>query len=261
MKFGFTTYLWGRDWDLPTLIANCTELKAYAVEMRVEMKSSHGVELELDAAQRRDVRKRFADSPVKVLGLATGERFDYPDAGKLEASIGKARRYAELSHDIGGTGIRVFPNDFHKEVPEEKTIEQIARSLNQVARAAAAYGQFVRLENHGSAGRLATLKRILDQVDQKNVGVKLNSDVKDAAGGAFAANFNLVKSRLGDTLHAHDLKDPAFPYQMQCDLLMDSGWNGWWLPEMDGKPANALAELKEQRSLWDGLIARSLARA
>ena len=259
MKFGFTTYQWGRGWDLPTLIANCTELRAFGVEMRVEMQSAHRVELELDDAARREVKKRFAASPVKVLGLATGERFDFPDPEKLKASIEKAKRYAQLSHDIGGRGIRVFPNDFHKEVAQEKTIEQIARSLNEVAKAAAGYGQLVRLENHGSAGRLSTLKAILDQVDQKNVAIKLNSDAKDAENGSFEANFKLVCSRLGDTLHAHDLNSPAFPYQLQANLLMDLGWIGWWLPEMDGKPADAMAGLKQQRAIWEKLIETAVA--
>lgn len=254
MKFGFTTYLWGRGWDISTLIANCTELKAYGLEMRVEMQSAHGVELELDKSMRREVKKRFAGSPVQVLGLATGERFDHLEPGKLSASIEKAKRYAELSHDIGGRGIRVFPNDFHKEVPREKTIEQIARSLNEVARAAASFRQLIRVENHGSAGRLTTLKAILDQVDQKNVKVKLNSDEKDAVDGSFEQNFNLVRRRLGDTLHAHDLRGKEFPYQQQCNLLMDAGWSGWWLSEMDGKPADIMAGLKEQRTLWVELI-------
>jgi len=263
MRFGFTTYIWGREWDIPTLIANCTELKAYGLEMRVEMKSAHGVELDIDAARRREVRKRFADSPVKVLGLATGERFDYIDPDKLKASIEKARRYAELSHDIGGRGIRVFPNDFHKEVPQEKTIEQIAKGVNELAKSAAGYGQSIRLENHGSAGRLKTLKLVMDRVDQKNAGVMLNSDAKDAAAGAFEENFNLVKNRLGDTLHMHDLTAPDFPYQLQCNLLMDAGWTGWWLPELDKPPAatDRMAGLREQRRLWDQLIETSLKRS
>ena len=249
MHFGFTTYIWGREWDIPTLIANCTDLKAYGLEMRVEMKSAHGVELDLDAAKRREVKKRFAESPVKVLGLGTGECFDYIDTEELKRSIEKGKRYAELSHDIGGRGIRVFPNDFHKDVPQEKTIEQIAKGVNDLARSAAGYGQLIRLENHGSAGRLKTLK--------------LNSDAKDAADGAFEENFKLVKNRLGDTLHAHELASPDFPYQLQCNLLMDVGWTGWWLPELDNPPAAAdrMAGLKQQRRLWDQLIETSLKRA
>jgi hypothetical protein len=120
----------------------------------------------------------------------------------------------------------------------------------------------IRLENHGSAGRLTTLKLIMDQVDQKNVGVKLNSDAKDAAGGAFEENFKLVKNRLADTLHMHDLAAPDFPYQLQTDLLMDAGWRGWWLPELDAPPAPAerMPGLKRQRQLWDELMRKSLER-
>jgi hypothetical protein len=33
-RFGFTTYQWGKDWDIPTLITNCTRAKVYGVELR-----------------------------------------------------------------------------------------------------------------------------------------------------------------------------------------------------------------------------------
>jgi hypothetical protein len=263
MRFGFTTYLWGREWDLPTLIANCIELKTFGVELRVENKSAHGVELDLDPSRRREVKKRFADSPVQVLGLATSERFDSPDPEKLRASIEKAKRYAQLSYDIGGRGIRVFPNDFQKTVPREKTIEQIARGVSEVGRSAAGIGQLVRLENHGTAGRLTTLKEILDRVPENNVRVKLNSDKRDAEDGRFEEYFNLVKPRLGDTLHMHDLNATDFPYQLQCNLLMDAGWDGWWLPELGDPPAPAerMPGLKAQRRKWEELIQASLKRA
>lgn len=263
MRFGFTTYQWGREWDLPTLIANCTEIQASGVELRVEMKAAHGVELTLDTAQRREVRKRFSGSPVKLLGLATGERFDYPDPEKNRASIEKARQYLQLCRDIGGTGIRVFPNDFHKEVPREQTIDQIARGVRELAKAAADLGQLVRLENHGTAGELQTLAKVLAQVPDKNVVVKLNCEARDAAGGNFEANFNLVKHRLGDTLHMKDLRLPSFPYQLQTDLLIDEGWSGWCLPELEKPPAPELRVegLKEQRRMWEQLIQTSLRRA
>ncbi len=260
MHFGFTSYVWGREWDIPTLIANCIELKAYGIELRVEMKALHAVELEIDAAKRREVNKRFAGSPVKVLGLATGERFDFTDPEKLKASMEKAKRYAQLSHDIGGRGIRVFPNDFQKGVPQEQTIDQVAHGVNALAKSVNGVGQLVRLENHGSAGRLTTLKKIMDQVTEKNVGIKLNSDSKDAVDGAFAGNFKLVQNRLGDTLHAHDLSAADFPYQLQSDLLMQMGWSGWWLPELDKAPpmAERMPGLIAQRKMWDQIIEKSL---
>ncbi len=50
MQFGLVTYLWGQDWDLPTVIANCEKSKVLGVELRTE--HAHGVEpsLEPDSA-------------------------------------------------------------------------------------------------------------------------------------------------------------------------------------------------------------------
>jgi sugar phosphate isomerase/epimerase len=211
LRFGFTTYQWGSEWDIPTLIANCTRAKAFGVELRTTANYKHGVEIDISDARRGEVKKIFADSPVKLVGIASSERFDSPDAAKLAAAIEGAKAHVKLSHDVGATGVRVFPNDFHKEVPEEQTIAQIAKALNAVGKFAADYGQMVRLENHGSAGRLTTIRKILDRIDQKNVRVKLNSDAKDAAGNGFAQNFALVKDRLAIRCTCTSWKIPSSP--------------------------------------------------
>jgi hypothetical protein len=257
-RFGFTTYQWGKDWDIPTLITNCCKARAFGVELRTSLSYAHGVELELDAQQRREVRKRFEDSPVTLVGLATSERYDSPEAAKLKAAIENTKSYIKLSRDIGGSGVRVFPNSFHDGVPREKTIEQIGSALNIVGAFAADYGQQVRLEAHGNAGDLPTIRAIMDRVDQHSVRVKLNSDNRDTAGNGFEHNFNLVRDFLGDTLHLHNLKDTGFPYQLQMDLLVKMGWGGWQLLEVSHKVPDRAQALIEQRQIWDGLLANSL---
>ena len=258
MRFGFTTYQWGADWDIPTLIANCTKAKALGVELRTSAKYAHGLEPSSGDAQRREARQRFRDSPVALIGIASAERFDWPDPAKLKAAIESAKAHVKLSHDVGSLGVRVFPNDFHRDVPREQTIAQIARALTEVGKYASDYGQTIRLENHGSAGSLPTLREILDQVEPKNVRVKLNSDARDADG--FAERFARVKDRLGDTLHAHVLPGDKFPYQLQTDLLIDAGWSGWWLLEAETKAPDRPAALIEQRRLWEQLVEKSLSR-
>ena len=257
-RFGFTTYQWGKDWDIPTLITNCCKAQAFGVELRTSQSYAHGVELDLSAQQRREVRERFEDSPVTLVGLATSERFDSPDPEKLEAAIESAKAHVVLCKDIGGTGVRVFPNSFHKGVPREKTIEQIGRSLNIIGAFAANYGQQVRLEAHGTAGELPTLRAIMDHVVQPSVRVKLNSDRRDTQGKGFEHNFNLVKDLLGDTLHLHNLKDAEFPYQLQMDLLVRMGWSGWQLLEVSDKVPDRVQGLIEQRQIWDQMLANSL---
>jgi len=257
-RFGLTTYQWGKDWDIPTLIANCCKARAFGVELRTSLSYAHGVELELSAQQRGEVKKHFEDSPITLVGIATSERYDSPEIAKLKAAIENTKAYIKLSRDIGGSGVRVFPNSFHDGVPREKTIEQISNSLNIVGAFAADYGQQVRLEAHGNAGELPTLRAIMDHVDQPSVRVKLNSDKRDTGGNGFEHNFNLVKDLLGDTLHLHNLKDTGFPYQLQMELLVKMGWSGWQLLEVSDKVPDRVQALIEQRQIWDRLLSRSL---
>ncbi len=257
-RFGFTTYQWGRDWDIPRLIDNCTKAQAYGVELRTSQSYAHGVELELDIRQRAEVKKRFADSPVTLVGVATSERFDSPDPAKLKTAIENAKAYILLSRDIGASGVRVFPNSFHEGIPRDQTIAQIGQAVNIVGRFAGDCGQQVRLEAHGNVGELPTLKAIMEYVDQPSVALKLNSDKRDAQGDRFSHNFNLVKNYLGDTLHLHNLKDAAFPYQLQMDLLVEMGWTGWQLLEVSDKVPDRLAALIEQRQIWDQMLAKSM---
>ncbi len=257
IRFGFTSYQWGEDWDVPTTIANCTKAGALGVELRTSLKYAHGVELELDARRRSEVRKQFQDSPVTLVGLATSERFDWPEPEKVKAAIEQSKAFLKLSHDLGSSGIRVFPNNYHKDVPAQQTIAQIARAVNEVGAFAADYGQQVRLEAHGPAGDLPSIRAIMDQVTQPNVRVKLNSDKRNAEGQGFEYQFNLVKNLLGNTLHLHELDRPDFPHQLQVNLLRQIRWNGWALMEASAKVSDRVQALIQQRELWDALMAKS----
>lgn len=260
LKFGFTTYEWGNDWDLPTLIANCAKAKVTGLEVRTDEQNKHGIELDLTQAQRSEVKKRFAGSPVKLITVNCGERYDYVDPAAAKAAVEKSKAYVLLAHDVGARGIRVFPNDLHKDVPEAQTIAQIAECLNAVGRFAKGYNQIIRLENHGSAGRLTILRKIMDQVDQKNVRIKLNGDKRDNTAGDFAQNFALVKDRLDDTLHMRLYRDTDFPYQLQFDLLIDMGWEGWCVVEESIKVPDRPQALIEEHAMWEKMIAKSLER-
>ena len=147
LRLGLVTYLWGQDWDLPTLIANCEKTRILGLELRTQHK--HGVEADLNAQERQEVRQRFDDSPVTFLGPGTNWAFQSPDRGELRKNIEQAISYVKLSHDCGGSGLKVKPNTLPEGVPVEKTIVQIGKSLNEVSRYAADYGQQIRVEVHG----------------------------------------------------------------------------------------------------------------
>lgn len=258
VRFGFTTYQWGKDWDIPTVIANCQKAKTFGVELRTSQSYAHGVELDLDAEQRKEVKKQFKDSPIELVGLASRERFDSPNPEELKKAIENAKAFIKLDHDIGGSGVRVFPNSFHKDIPREKTIEQIGKAVNEVGAFAGDYGQEVRLEAHRTAGKLPGLKAIMEHVTEPSVRIKLNCDKRDVEGEGFEHNFNLVKDMLGYTIHGHDFKDEVYPYQLMIDLLVRSKWSGWILIENSSKVPDRVAAIIEQREIFEGMLAKSL---
>lgn len=254
MRIGLATYNWGKDWDIPTLIANCHKAGLAGVELRTSSKHAHGVEVTLSARERAEVKARFAGSPVRIVSIACSERMDWPQPEQLKAAIEASKSHLQLSHDVGCDVLRVFPNQFHPGVPHEQTIEQIARALNELGAAAAGLGQEVSLEAHGSAGELPTLRAIMDRVTGPSVRVRLNCDARDTKGAGFVANFNLVKDCLSRTIHLHDLNDPDYPYALMVELLIKAGWEGCALMEQDQVVADRVAAMIEQRKLWESMI-------
>ncbi len=259
MALGLVTYLWGKDWDLPTLIANCEKSGVLGVELRTT--HAHGVEPSLNVGERLEVKKRFADSPVTFVGPGSNERFDHPDPDALKAAIEATKAFVKLSHDCGGSGVKVKPNSFHKDVPREKTIEQIGKSLNVVGAFGADYGQEIRLEVHGQCSPLPIMKQIMDVADHPNVGVCWNSNGTDLEGEGLEYNFNLVKDRFGHTVHVRELNLGDYPYQKLINLLVGMDYAGWILLECRANPGDRVAAMIEQRKLLAEMIAKAQGKA
>jgi sugar phosphate isomerase/epimerase len=257
LSYGLVTYMWGADWDLPTLLANCKKTNVLGVELRTT--HAHKVEPNLNEQQRADVQARFADSGVTMVGIGSNERYDSPDPAVLKKAIEDTKEFIRLSHDIGGSGVKVKPDTFHKDVPREKTIEQIGKALNELGEYAAGFGQQVRLEVHGQCAELPTIKAIMDVATDENVFVCWNSNPTDLKGDGLVHNFNLVRKRFGSTVHIHELESKDYPHAELIKLLVDSGYVGWLLLEAASKPADRVTALAEQKKMFDALVAKAKA--
>jgi sugar phosphate isomerase/epimerase len=217
------------------------------------------VEPNLNEQQRADVQARFADSGVTMVGIGSNERYDSPDPAVLKKAIEDTKEFIRLSHDIGGSGVKVKPDTFHKDVPREKTIEQIGKALNELGEYAAGFGQQVRLEVHGQCAELPTIKAIMDVATDENVFVCWNSNPTDLKGDGLVHNFNLVRKRFGSTVHIHELESKDYPHAELIKLLVDSGYVGWLLLEAASKPADRVTALAEQKKMFDALVAKAKA--
>lgn len=254
IKLGLVTYLWGKDWDVPTLVKNCRDTNIQGVELRVD--HAHKVMPDLNAAERQAVKKKFADSPVQLVGLGTNQQYDFPDQDKLKASIERTKEFIRLSADVGGSGVKVKPNALHKEIPAEKTLAQIGKSLNELASYAADFGQQIRLEVHGEETQeLPNIKKIMDVATHPNATICWNCNPQDLNGNGFESNFNLVKDRFGATCHVRELDRTDYPYNQLLTNLVKMKYTGWVLLECHTNPADKVKEMRVQREVFDRMIA------
>jgi sugar phosphate isomerase/epimerase len=247
MKLGTVTYNLAKDWDIETIIKNCEAAKFEGVELRTT--HAHKVEVNLTKDQRAQVRKRFADSSVELMGL--GSAFDYhtPDQAKLRKDIAETKDYIVLAHDVGATGVKVRPNGLPKEVPKAKTLEQIGKALRELGEFGDGHGVAIRLEVHGTGtSLLPNVKTIVDVAGHRNVGVCWNSNQTDLEGKGFEHNFNLVKDKI-IVVHLRDLFLEEYPFRKLFTRLNENNYNGFCLAEIPASD-DPVRVMKYFRALW-----------
>jgi len=252
MQFGLVTYQWGRDWKLNELIKNCEKAQCHGVELRTT--HAHKVERSLNKGQREEVRKRFNDSKVTLVGIGSNERYDNPDPAVVKKAIKATKDFIVLSHDVGGTGVKVKPDRFYKNVPRKKTIEQIGKALNELGEFGAGFGQQIRLEVHGQCSELPTIKAILDVAKHDNVAICWNSNANDLKGKGLKHNFNLVRKRFGRTLHCRELDYKKYPFKDLVQLLVATDYEGWVMIEASSRPKDRVKALARQVKLFKQMV-------
>ena len=233
LHLGVMTYTLAKDWDIETIIKNLTETRFECVELRTT--HAHGVEVDLSAAKRAEVKKRFADSPIRLSGLASGFYYHSPDPGELQKNIEGTKEYVKLAQDVGAVGIRVFPNMLleDKGIPKEKTIAQIGRSLREVGEFAEDYNVKIKLCAHGrGTSNIPVIKSIMDVAEHDSVVVNWNCNPSDLEDGGFDENFEMIKDKIF-SLHMHELSNIKYPYRKLFKKLLENGFNGDCFAEID----------------------------
>ncbi len=248
MKLGLVTYNLAGDWDLQTLLENCRETGFAGVELRTT--HAHGVEIELGPCERRELRARFADSSVEIVGLGSVFEYDSPDPDELAQQIAGTKEYVKLARDLGVSGIKVRPNRVHDEEGVERalTFAQIGRSLNECAEYAADLGVQIRLEVHGRVTcEPAHMRAIMDHAPHENARICWNSNMADIIDGSIDGSFDLLKEEIG-LVHITELWN-EYPWSRLFMLLQKNGYNGFCLAEIPAS-SDALRLMRYYRALW-----------
>ena len=232
LNLGVMTWTLAMDWDIDTIIKNLAEANYRSVELRTT--HAHGVEVTLNSSERAEVKRRFEDSPIEEISLASAFSYHHPDQEQLLEHIEGTKEYTLLARDVGATGIRVFPDALPENVPVEKTMEQIGKSLAEVGEFGYNHGVEIRVCNHGSGtNRIPVIKKIFDYSQSPHVYLNWNCDASDVEGEGFEYNFNLVKDRIR-SLHTHELWNEHYPYRKLFKMLSDNNFKGYCNAEIAG---------------------------
>jgi hypothetical protein len=234
LRLGLMSYNLAKDWDIPTIIKNCTATGFEHIELRTT--HAHGVEVGLSQEKRREVRKRFEDAGLKI-SLASGFAYHWPDAAELRQNIEGTKEYTLLARDVGALGIRVFPNALlvNKGIPEEQTLRQIGKSLAEVGTFAHDHGVEIRVEVHGNGTNVVSkVRQMVDYSECPYVYVNWNCETNDTKDPGLEANFSSVKDCIRN-VHLHELWED-YPYRRLFELLRQSGYQGYCDAEIPESP-------------------------
>lgn len=253
-RLGLVTYNVAAAWDLPTLVNVCKTVGIGPVELRTTHK--HGVEPTLSKERRKEVKQRFADASVDIWGCGTVCEFHSPNPEVVKKNIETCKAFVELAADIGGRGVKVRPNALVKDVPVEKTLEQIGKALIPCGQAAAAAGVEIWVEVHGNGtAHPPYIKTIMEHCGHKSVGLTWNSNPQDVKAGSVAEYFELLRPWIR-SCHINDLYKDAtgvYPYRELFRLLRASGYDRVTMCEVGRTYANpdmGMEFLRYYKALW-----------
>ncbi len=250
MKLGIVTYQIAADWDVATIIKTCAELGYSGVELRTT--HAHGVESDLSAGQRQDIRKQFEDGGVEIAGLGSAFEYHSDDPDVVRENIDGTIEYAKLAADLGCPGVKVRPNGLQtdKGISVDQTLEQIGKSVRECAIAADDLGVQIRVEVHGrETQKPAYMRTIMDWADHDNAYVCWNSNLGEVEDGSIKANFDLLKHKIG-LVHITELCNPDYPWRELFSLLKAEGYAGYTLAEIPGS-SDAERLLRYYKALWE----------
>ena len=131
----------------------------------------------------------------------------------MRKNIDETKEWVKLAKDLGSPSVKVRPNGLPKDVPEEKTLEQIGKALAECG----AFAQEQRHQDPAGGARRRDLSACRGSARSSitaaiipRVRACWNSNQTDLLDGGFEANFKLLKNQIGQ-VHMRDLMLEEYP--------------------------------------------------
>ena len=259
MRYAFMTFS-TPDMSLDELIRFTADTGYDGVELRVEAKHRHGVELSTSAAERAAIRQAAIDGGIAWACIATSAK--YLQAEQKQQHIDDTLRYIELAKDIGCPSLRVFgagSGDKHERRSEAQR-EELAGALSAVAKDAEAAGVTICLETHDLWCNAHDVADVLKAVDSPAIACNWDfSHCHRVCGQSVEMSYATLKPWIKHVhMHAGYADGDKFTFvpfgdernewdhDVALKLLIEGGFDGYMSGEWLGQWSDPHTELPRE---------------
>jgi len=211
---------------------------------------------ELAPGRLDDAKRQLAGHGLSVSDLGASAQMHELDPAKRAAQLAEARRFIDLAQALGAPYVRVFGNNYVKDVPRADMLAHIARGLRELGDYAQPKGVTVLIESHGDFTDSPSLLELLRQAD--SLAVQLLWDAHHTFVSGKEQPEDTVR-QLGPYIRHTHLKDsvPAataggrryvltgtgeVPVQRQIEALVKIGYRGFYSFEWEKRWHPDIAE-------------------
>lgn len=236
MKYSFMSFSCPQ-LSLAEMLVLARSLGYDGVEPRLNCQHRHGIELDADAAQRREIRRHFAGSGVELACLATD--CSYADPATWQQQVEDTRRCLDLAAAIGCPRLRVFGGPIPQGVSRKQAIDLLARGLLAVADQAEAQAVTLCVETHDDWTNPKHLAEVMRRVGR--AAAAINWDIMHPvrqSGATMDGAYEILAPWIRH-VHFHDGSDGSQPlifepigqgaidHRRALELLNDGGYDGY----------------------------------
>jgi len=171
LPLGFST-LGCPTWPWAKILDFAAEQQFASIELRGILENMDLTKVpELAPERLGETKRQLKAHGLSVSCLGASAQMHDLDPAKHAAQLDEARRFIDLAHALGAPYVRVFGNEYVKDVPREQMLAHIGGALRSLGDYAKPKNVTVIIESHGDFTDSPALLEILQRADSPNVAL------------------------------------------------------------------------------------------
>lgn len=255
MKIGFTSFTCPT-WELASMISVARDLGYHGVELRIDARHAHGVEVTNSPEERAVVAEEFQLRGVELCCLSTSIQLVQADSLELLQSRLK------LATDLGCKALRVLCGKPDQEMGHHELQDLVAMRLRKAANLGQRVGVAIWLETHDLMSKAKDAAAVLAGTEHENAGLLYNNLHPYRAGESVEDTFIALGAHARHVHFNDGLADPQkvvvrplgqgqLPLDRMLSGLIQAGYHSylcaqWFNDQCGDNPEEALRHYHKQ---------------